>query len=369
MNNLSAEDVCQAFIEPKSTLTFTPKQWQLLVLILRNQQLLACYSARFKQAGMFEQIPTQTQRHFLNADVLVANHKKQVLFEASELQWDLIGKQQYFIFLKGAGYTLSGAQVGDTRIYNDIDILADKGSIDAIEKRLCLLGWMSEELTEHDEKYYRKWAHEIPPLRHGKRGTIVDVHHNIVPIISGRHLDADKFATNIVTTEDGFQVLSFPAMTLHSLIHLFFNEEVKKGYRDLIDLHTLITTNNTQEFWLDLIALAKETGFGLELFLACRYTQKILKTEIPDFVQDEIKQFCPRNIAFLDFIYEKTLKPNHPSCRAMLFAFAEYAVLIRGHFQKMPLHILVYHLLCKGGISLIQSVFGKHVFTKELDQP
>ena len=171
MNNLSADDVCQAFIDPESALMFTLKQWQQLVLILRHQQLLACYSSTFKQTGIFEKLPTQTQRHFLNADVLVENHKKQVLFEASELKGELGHRQEYFIFLKGAGYTLSGAQVGDTRIYNDIDILADKKSIDGIEKRLCLLGWLSEELTEHDEKYYRKWAHEIPPLRHGKRGT------------------------------------------------------------------------------------------------------------------------------------------------------------------------------------------------------
>jgi hypothetical protein len=369
LNKLSTDDVCQAFIAPKSTLAFTLKQWQQLVLILRNQQLLACYSSTFKQIGIFEHIPKQTQRHFLNADVLAQNHKKQVLFEAAELKRELADKPQYLIFLKGAGYSLSGAPVGDTRIYNDIDILADKKSIDAIEKRLCLIGWLSEELTEHDEKYYRKWAHEIPPLRHGKRGTIVDVHHNIVPIISGRHVDADKFAKNTVTTEGGFQILSFAAMTLHSLIHLFFNEEVKKGYRDLIDLHTLMTTNNNEAFWLDLISLAKGTDFGLELFLACRYTQKILKTEVPDYVHKEISQFCPWNIAFVDFIYEKTLKPNHPLCKPKFFVLAEFAVLIRGHFQKMPLHILIYHLLCKSGVSLIKSIFGKHVFTKELAQP
>jgi hypothetical protein len=369
MSNLSADDICQAFIEPKTTSGFTPKQWQQLVLALRNQQLLACYSLKFKQAGIFEQIPVQTQRHFLNADVLTQNHKKQVLFEVSELKRELANSQQYFIFLKGAGYTLSGALVGESRIYNDIDILTNKESIDDMEKRLCLFGWLSEELTEHDEKYYRKWAHEIPPLRHGQRGTIVDVHHNIVPIISGRHVDADKFAKNTVITESGCQILSFAAMTLHSLIHLFFNEEVKKGYRDLIDLHTLITTNNNKVFWQDLITLAQETGFELELFLACRYTQKILNTEIPDFVQDEISRFCPWNIMFLDFIYEKALRPNHPLCQTRFYPLAEFMILIRGHFQKMPLHILLYHLTIKAGISLIKSLFGKHVFTKELDQP
>jgi hypothetical protein len=370
MNSFSADFVCQVYLHPETSLQYTAKQWQQLVLVLRNQQLLACYSAEFKRAGIFEQIPVQTQRHFLNADVLAENHKRHAKFEASELLKTLNNSQRkYFIFLKGAGYTLSEGRVGQTRIYNDIDILTDKPAIDGIEKRLSLLGWLSEELTEHDEKYYRKWAHEIPPLRHGKRGTIVDIHHNIVPIISGRHIDADKFASYSVTTEDGFQILSYAAMTLHSLIHLFFNEDVKKGYRDLIDIHTLMTYHSDGDYWQTLLSLAQETGFQLELFLACRYAAKILQTDIPEFVQNEINQFCPWNIAFLDFIYEKSLVPNHPICQPKFFATAEFMILIRGHFQKMPLHILIYHLTCKAGVSLIQSIFGKHVFTKELDQP
>ncbi|WP_158971610.1 nucleotidyltransferase family protein [Paraglaciecola sp. L3A3] len=369
MLNLSARDVCSVYIKPEVALAFTPKQWQQLVLILRHQQLLACYSAVFKQAGIFQKIPQQAQRHFLNADVLVANHKKQVMFEAAELQREIGDKQQYLIFLKGAGYTLSKTRVGDTRVYNDIDILSDKSSIDEIEKKLCLFGWLSEELTEHDEKYYRKWAHEIPPLRHGKRGTIIDIHHNIVPIISGRQLDANQFATHSVTTEDGFQILSFAAMTLHSLIHLFFNEDVKKGYRDIIDIHTLMTYHSEGDYWQELLSLSKETGFELELFLACRYVQQILKTRIPEEITEQVAKNIPWNIGYLDFVYKKVLLPSHPSCRPKFFALAEFLVLLRGHFQKMPLHILIFHLTTKSLVGLTQSLLGKHFFTKELDQP
>ncbi|MFT2090426.1 nucleotidyltransferase family protein [Paraglaciecola sp. 2405UD69-4] len=369
MSNLTSDEVCDVFITPEAALSLNANQWQSLVLVLRHQQLLACYYYIFKRAGIFEKIPSQTQRHFLNAKLLAENHKKQVLFEAYELQKYLQGKQEYLIFLKGAGYSLSGAPVGESRIYNDIDILADKASIDRIEKRLCLAGWLPEELTEHDEKYYRKWAHEIPPLRHGKRGSIVDIHHNIVPIISGRQVDAAKFAKNSKVLENGLQILSFEAMTLHSIIHLFFNEEVKKGYRDIIDIHTLVTTNNNNKFWETLISLAEETGFCLELYLACRYTQKIVNTPIPNHVTDSLARFCPWNIRILDFMYMRALKPSHPSCRQAYFSTAEFMVLIRGHFQKMPLHILTYHLVSKGCISLTKLLFGKHIFTKEIDQP
>jgi antitoxin component of MazEF toxin-antitoxin module len=170
MHSLSADQIVKIYTQPELAKQLDISQWMLLVLVLRNQQLLACYSARFKQADMFEQIPSKPQRHFKNADVLADNHKQQVLFEAKELKSMLGNGYEYLLFLKGAGYTLSKDKVGETRVYNDIDVLADKSSIENIERRLCMLGWMSEELTDHDEKYYRKWAHEIPPLRHGKRG-------------------------------------------------------------------------------------------------------------------------------------------------------------------------------------------------------
>jgi hypothetical protein len=96
-------------------------------------------------------------------------------------------------------------------------------------------------------------------------------------------------------------------MMLHSLIHLFFNEEVKKGYRDLIDLHTLITSNNNETFWSDLFTLAKETDFGLELFLACRYTQKILKTKVPESVQKN-KSILPLEFSVCRLYLRKDLK-------------------------------------------------------------
>ncbi|MDU0356336.1 nucleotidyltransferase family protein [Paraglaciecola aquimarina] len=368
MDSLSADLVCRIFVRPELSLSLTKKQWQQLILILRNQQLLARYSALFKQAGLFDSIPKQTQRHFLNADVLANNHKKQVLFEALELKHEVEGRQQYLIFLKGAGYSLSNSSIGQTRIYNDIDILTDKKSIDGIEKKLTLYGWQSEELTEHDEKYYRKWAHEIPPLRHGIRGTVVDIHHNIVPIISGRHIDADQFAKHSVITKDGFQILSYAAMTMHSLIHLFFNEDVKKGYRDLIDIHTLMTDHSDDEYWEELINLARESGFELELFLACRYSEKFFATKIPAKVTKHIAVNRPWNMKYLDFIYKRVLKPNHPICRPNMFGLATFLILLRGHFQKMPLHILIFHLTTKSFIGMTQALLGKHFFTKELEQ-
>jgi hypothetical protein len=105
MLDISANWVIAIYLSPKLSAELTLKQWQCLILILRNQQLVACYSTRFKENGVFDQIPLKMKRHFLNADVIVNNHKKQVEFEATELKRVLTGQHQYLIFLKGAGYT------------------------------------------------------------------------------------------------------------------------------------------------------------------------------------------------------------------------------------------------------------------------
>ncbi len=42
----------------------------------------------------------------------------------------------------------------------------------------------------YDDLYYRQWMHELPPLVHGERGRMVDVHHTILPLTARPTPDA-----------------------------------------------------------------------------------------------------------------------------------------------------------------------------------
>jgi hypothetical protein len=46
-------------------------------------------------------------------------------------------------------------------------------------------------------------------------------------------------------------------------------------------------------------------------------------------------------------------------------SFKHFLAILRGHYIKMPLPLLVYHLLVKSGRGIIESILGKHVFTKK----
>jgi len=366
---INCDLIIQLFKEPNSLKELSLSQWQKILLVLRHHHLLARYADRLAQFGLYETLPEYCQHHFNNARIIADNQSLQVFFEARELCKNIGQDVNYLIFLKGAGYTLSGHPVGKSRIYNDIDVLVDKQSIKKIEQKLFFLGWVGEVGSDYDDRYYRKWSHEIPPLRHSQRGTIIDIHHNIVPPISGRAPDVTSLTNQMVKSPDGYSVLSPSAMTLHSAVHLFFNEDMTKGYRDLIDLHILMSECLETNYWTDLLQLAKETKFERELYLACRYTNLILGTQIPDLITSGIKPISLIKLRILDFMFFPILAPVHPYSKPRFYSLAEFMVLMRGHYLKMPLHVLTYHLLAKSFIAIAQTLFGKHVFEKELNKP
>src|SRR6476469_4270169 len=89
----------------------------------------------------------------------------------------------------------------------------------------------------YDQRYYRTWMHELPPMQHVKRGSVIDVHHTIVPPTSGTRLNAAALfdAATPLPEASPFLVLAPPDMVIHSATHLFNNEDMAHGLRDLTD--------------------------------------------------------------------------------------------------------------------------------------
>ena len=354
--------------QPQDAVLIAEQDWVLIIRLLRKQQLLARYSHLFRQADVFDVLPSYTKHHLRNAEILANKQFHQVAFEAQELIRLLAPLNVNPVFLKGAAYSLArGACIGQGRTYSDIDILVPKASITAVEQRLALHGYFGEPMTPYDQQYYRKWTHEIPPIRHHSRGTVIDIHHNLVPPISGRAPEISHFLNHLKITEQGYQVLDLPAMTLHSIIHLLFNEEFKNGFRDLTDLHLLFGQFEQPEQWLALIELAEATCFSKELYLACRYCQKILQTKFPDdfYQQLQSKQSSLLNQAVLDFTFAHVLCPRHPVIDNWKHRLADTLGWLRGHWLKMPFSVLLWHTAVKSSRAVMMAVLGKSYFEPE----
>ena len=95
---------------------------------------------------------------------------------------------------------------------------------------------MTTHHDAYDQRYYRQWMHELPPLRHMTRQTVLDVHHTILPLTAHLKPDPAKLWEAAVGIEGqvNFCVLAPVDMVLHSATHLFHDGELEHGLRDLV---------------------------------------------------------------------------------------------------------------------------------------
>lgn len=363
MTEMSASQIISLFVDPLSARGLTLEKWQDILLILRQEKMLARLGLLLQQADLFEALPAQVQRHFNNAIQLASRQKLQVKFEANQLIQSLSSLTTTLVFLKGAGYTLSENAASLGRVFSDIDVLVPKNKIAEVERALAIYGWYSKPLEEYDQAYYRKWAHEIPPVAHGSRGTVLDVHHNLVPLVSGRSLDMEAFITQCSVQLGGVMVLNTPGMFFHSAVHLFFNEEYSSAFRDLNDLYLMYSASEPG-FITELLLLVAQFGFDFEIFLAFYYLNHYYQIELPESLQPLMKAQSKHFTIAHKFIFDRVTLPNHSLMNVSGMSLAENMAAIRGHWLKMPLHILLYHIAVKSYRSVIESIFGKHIFTK-----
>ena len=338
-------------------------EWRDLILVARANSLLPrVASILLNSVDCDLYIPPKAHAHLIASIRHETLFHNQVINEVKLVKTKISGAlNRNLIVLKGAGYVVAQSSAAIGRIFSDIDLLLLKDDIPKVERALHLFGFVSDTDSEYDQKYYREWAHEIPPLRHFQRGTVLDVHHNLVPIVSGRAPDIELFLESTVETDYGVEVLRPAAMFLHSAIHLFFSEEFTNGFRDLSDLSLLLDeiVNDIDEINC-LLELAKNTGFENELFLAFRYLERVFNRQIPAHIKHGFKQPLPSGIrlALADFIFGKVLAANHRLIDVKFRGTAEWLAFVRGHLLKMPFNILVKHTASKLWRSIVKSVTG-----------
>lgn len=352
--NVTDSVLLRVLRDPAQAQAFGLKDWDLLLRQARRADLLATVSGLLHDAGADESIPAAVRRHFAAHTRVVQANQTAIRWEVAQIYRALAGVSAPPILLKGAAYVFAGLTAAQGRIFNDIDILVPRADIDRVEQALFLAGWSSGHLDAYDQKYYRRWMHELPPLQHMRRGTAVDVHHTILPVTGHLKPDPQKLmaaAIDVPVREDSsVRVLAPVDRVLHSATHLFHEGEFDHGLRDLFDLHRLLVEASAQDgFWEALMQRAVEMDLVQPLYYATRYTHRLLHTPIPDQVLQRLQALSSsRALGWLmDFCYERTLVSDHASCRRRFTGLAESLLFVRSHYLRMPLHLLVPHLLRK----------------------
>ncbi|QAU35385.1 nucleotidyltransferase family protein [Janthinobacterium sp. 17J80-10] len=349
--------ILRAFRQPEQLSALDPAEWDLLIRQARKANLLASLHVLLQERSVLAAAPAGPREHLAWADALAQRHMLAVRQEVSLIRQALQACAVPVILLKGAAYVMAQLPSAHGRLFSDIDILVPKERLDQVEAALMLHGWAATHHDAYDQRYYRTWMHELPPMRHIRRMTVIDVHHAIVPDTAPVYPDPAKLRASACPVEGqaGLLTLAPADMVLHSAVHLFHDGELDNGLRDLVDLDRLLRHFGSQpSFWPMLIERARTLELTRPLFYALRYTHSLLHTNVPTEALAQATRFGhPGNatLALMDALFSRALLPEHPSCADRLSGLARQMLYIRASWLRMPPLLLARHLFHKAFLS------------------
>ncbi len=340
-----------ALREPSTMSDLGLPAWDRLIPLARRANLLARLAWLVGHHRL--QVPREVEPHLRSARYLAERQQRVILWEVEQIARALAPLECPVVLLKGAAYVMAGLEVAGGRLFGDVDILLPRERLDEAERLLRYEGWFSQHHDDYDQRYYRCWMHELPPLRHLRRGTVLDVHHNILPLTSPLCPDIGPLVDDsrpLPAAPGEVRVPSPVDMVIHSATHLFQEGEFDNAFRDLVDLHLLL-----EEFGADpgfhaaLLERTERFGLWRPLYYALRYVHRMLETPIPDTVLEVLyREGRPRGrVAMMDALFGRALLPLYRVIDTPLSGVSRKLLYVRAHRLRMPWHLLIPHLARK----------------------
>jgi hypothetical protein len=250
--------------------------------------------------------------------------------------------------LKGAAYIAQSMPLALGRLLNDVDLLVSREDLASTEAALTAAGWKTEVGDEYDERYYREFSHEIPPMRAPGHPLQVDLHHTIAPVTSRVRADDATLFAGIVRMPGGrFCVLDPRDQVIHAAIHLFQDSELTGTLRDLVDIDELIRHHlRAERDWEALVDRSAAHGALGLMWYALHYCREWLGTPIPDRFMPAPPGLVGR--ALFEWVFRRVAPPTLlDEAAAPGQRFAALLGRIRYHHLRMPPRLLLRHGLHK----------------------
>ncbi|NVJ69283.1 MAG: nucleotidyltransferase family protein [Alphaproteobacteria bacterium] len=268
-----------------------------------------------------------------NAKLRSSYDRRMLTYETDRIKRALLGTGVEPILLKGSAYVAEHLFAGVGRRVSDIDILVEESDLEQVEALLKEAGWQPEATTEneYDQRYYRRWMHELPPLRHAVRRTIIDIHHRLLPRTSRLnpdHLEMIKEARAI--EGEALRVLSPTDRFIHSAIHVFGDGAMETPARSFLELYYLykdLSKAEGQALYARAIEVRSDGPVAAALW--------VLRQYFGLDIADEGQGLPSLRLRFLI----RQLAENRRYRR-----LAEILLYIRSHYMRMPVRQLARHL-------------------------
>jgi hypothetical protein len=308
-------------------------------------RLLGWAVERCRTRKLTEDPPAWLTDRLRSEEAHVARFERAIRWEIDRLARAFYETGQRWILLKGAGYVAAGLPPGIGRRVADIDILVPRADLARVEGLLHDHGWDYPDLDPYDERYYREWMHELPPMVHRERKAIVDVHHAILPGTSRLRPASDRLFERAVPA-GSVHVLCPSHMVLHAAAHLFHDGEIAGAIRDLVDIDQLLRCFGRDErFWDDLLGEAHALHLTRPAYYAVTYARRWFGTPVPDVAEMELRRGAPPRP--VDALMDAFVRRSIASTAGRASSFAVFALYVRSHWLRMPPLQLARHLMRK----------------------
>lgn len=348
--NSSAHLLLRSLAHPHQLATLKTCDWEQLICLARRHGVSGRFAGLLNERAQLDSIPAEVAKQ-LTAESLVAEQRTLTArWEVECIKRALARIKTRIVLLKGAAYILAGIPCGNARMLSDVDILVSHADLAEVESALLAAGWASQADNTYDDAYFRRWMHELPPLQHTARGTVVDVHHNILPRISRLCPDADKLLTAAIDLHGhGVAILAPADMLLHSIVHGFHNGEFDNALRDVLDVHELVThfAARDETFWSHFLVRTAEFRFERPAYYALTAAQEYFGTAVPASTMRTLTRSRPGRLQrqAVHWAIDRVLVPAAPPDVAV--RTAARVLQIRSHLNKMPIPTLTWHLANK----------------------
>lgn len=339
-------------VEPDAAESLNINDWDLVVRVAGNAELLGTLHGRLAHAGVLGAVPEAPRRHLAGAHAFYLHRAQMARYLLRGLARALDSLPEKRVLLKGAAYVAQGIPFSVGRMFDDVDLMVSRGVLDDVESRLRQAGWLSEKPDAYDQHYYRAWAHELPPMRHPRFLLQLDVHHTILPVTGRLKPDATKLLEAAVPIPGGpWHALSPADQVLHVAVHLFQDSDCIDRLRELVDVDALLRAHAGEVLDHLLPKHAARHGLGRPLWYALRYAHAWLGTPVSPGLASAIDAFAPNAIVqrAMDALVHRALFPPHPDGRPPRRPPLSHRILAgRAVWLRMPPWLLIYHAAMKG---------------------
>lgn len=294
------------------------------------------------------------RRHLLSAERISQFNAQMLAAELNALA-PLCAGEFPVIALKGSAYALQNLPVAKGRFVSDVDLLVPRTHLRTMERRLLEAGWQTAELGAYDERYYRDWSHETPPMRFPGHFLEVDLHHAITPVTGSLAFDPTPlFERSRPVPDTPFRTLAAEDQLLHACLHCFHDGDLGLRVREVVDIDGLAREFSAHPgFWDTLLSRANELGLQRPLWYGLNYAANWLGCPVPNAVMVALGGPSRLTQQAMDRLVPLAMLPSDPDEPPPLrVALARNAMLVRYHLLRMPLHMLLPHLARKALIRL-----------------